>query len=290
MLGCITKFASRFAGQGTRLSIAWERIFDKFERPRVAIAKDALPLWAPTTFVNDSRTEGGSVEAVFALVLDFDHGGRLEQAVDVLGEFYGVVHSTFSHTDEEHRFRCVLPFGRPVLPAEYSRVWLAAEAMCHSRALFPDPSTKNASRLWFVPAHRVGAPFVSWRLQGGILEPGILAKRWCRAPPKALASRVPARPTSYEERDRRLRRASAYLSRMPSSVSGQGGHQALWRAAIALVRGFQLDLNDAFVLLKFEFSPRCEPPWSDRELWHKCRHALTAAHVPFGYLGDGHAA
>src|SRR5215471_7528670 len=107
MLGSITTFASRFAGQGRRLSIAWERLFDKFERPRVVAAKDGLPLWAPATFVNDSRAEGGSVEAVFALMLDFDHGGRIDDAVHVLSDYYGAIHSTFSHTKDEHRFRCV---------------------------------------------------------------------------------------------------------------------------------------------------------------------------------------
>ena len=90
MLGSITTFASRFAGQGRRLSIAWERLFDRFERPRVAAAKDGLPLWAPATFVNDSRAEGGTVEAIFALVLDFDHGGRIDDAVAVDGHITDV--------------------------------------------------------------------------------------------------------------------------------------------------------------------------------------------------------
>jgi len=73
--------------KGRRLSIAWERLFDKFERPRAAAAKDGLQLWAPATFVDNSRAEGVSVEAVFALVLDFDRGGRIERAVDVFGDY-----------------------------------------------------------------------------------------------------------------------------------------------------------------------------------------------------------
>src|SRR5207248_7861213 len=108
--------------------------------------------------------------------------------------------------------------------------------------------------------------------------------------PPPVAAPIARAPSPYEARERVLRRASAYLARMPASVSGQGGHNALWRAAVALIRGFQLDPADAFVLLKAEFSPRCEPPWSDRELWHKCREAVSAAHVPYGYIGGGHAA
>jgi hypothetical protein len=290
MLGSITTFASRFAGQGTRLSIAWERLFDKFEKPRIAAAKDGLPLWAPATFVNDSRAEGTSVEALSALVLDFDHGGTIDHAVRVLGDYYGAIHSTFSHSGEEHRFRCVLPLGRAVPAAEYVALWRAAAAMCHTVALVPDRSTKNASRIWFVPAHRAGEPYVVRRLGGAVLEPGLLVKQWGRVASNSSGPPLTRVLGPWDERGRLKHRAAAYLARMPASISGQGGHDALWRAALALIRGFQLDSYDAFVLLKSEFSPRCEPPWSDRELWHKCRQALSAAHVPFGYLGGGHAA
>ena len=54
---------------------------------------------------------------------------------------------------------------------------------------------------------------------------------------------------------------------------------------MALIRGFQLEPGDAFALLREEFSPRCSPQWSEREVWHKCRQAKSSAHVPFGYLG-----
>src|SRR5262245_11476225 len=139
MLGTITTFANRFSCGGKRLSIRWERLFDRFEQAPVAGSKDILPLWAPAVFVNDSRAEGCSVEAVFALVLDFDHGGTLEHAIEVFGDFYGAIHTTFSHSDEEHRFRCVLPFEGPIAADRYGPVWRAAEMMCHAAALFPDP-------------------------------------------------------------------------------------------------------------------------------------------------------
>jgi hypothetical protein len=223
-------------------------------------------------------------------VLDFDHGGRIERAIEVFRGYYGAIHSTFSHSDAEHRFRCVLPLRRAVSVDRYAALWRAAEAMCHAVALVPDRSTKNASRIWFVPAHRGGEPYVVHWLGGAVLDPKRLIERW-----GVVAARSSGPPLTrvvgpYEERVRLRHRASAYLARMPASISGQGGHDALWRAALALVRGFQLEPYDAFVLLKTEFSPRCEPPWGDRELWHKCRQALSAAHVPFGYLGGGHAA
>lgn len=78
-------------------------------------------------------------------------------------------------------------------------------------------------------------------------------------------------------------RALAYLGALPPSVSGQGGHAALWSAAAALVRGFELDSGDAEGLLLEHFNPRCLPQWSAREIRHKVKQA-GAARVPRGYL------
>src|SRR5260370_7354411 len=110
MLGNIRTFANRFSRQGKRLSIRWERLFDRFEDAPVASSKDELPLWSPAVFVNDSRAEGSSVDAVFALVLDFDHGGSLEHALEIFADHYRAIHTTFSHSPQDHRFRSLLPF------------------------------------------------------------------------------------------------------------------------------------------------------------------------------------
>jgi hypothetical protein len=81
-------------------------------------------------------------------------------------------------------------------------------------------------------------------------------------------------------------RARKYLAKMPEAVSGQGGHVACFRAAVALVRGFQLDESTALSLLVSDYNPRCAPQWSDRELEHKVRQA-GRAQVPSGYLLEG---
>lgn len=95
-----------------------------------------------------------------------------------------------------------------------------------------------------------------------------------------LPVEVPAIPRDVGDREKRAR---AYLTTMPPSVAGQGGHDALWRAAVALVRGFGLDDGTAFALLWGEFNPRCSPVWSQREVRHKVVQAGRAK-VPAGYL------
>jgi len=80
------------------------------------------------------------------------------------------------------------------------------------------------------------------------------------------------------DRDRLLHRASAYLGAMPPAVSGQGGHNAIYAAATALVHGFGLTDTEAMELLQNEYNPRCQPPWSVKELLHKVTDAFKRPH------------
>lgn len=82
-------------------------------------------------------------------------------------------------------------------------------------------------------------------------------------------------------------RARRYLAKMPPAIDGQGGHQATFAAALALVQGFGLDQGAALALLRDEYNPRCVPPWDERELQHKVADAARAARVPAGYLLEG---
>jgi len=79
-------------------------------------------------------------------------------------------------------------------------------------------------------------------------------------------------------------RASRYLATMAGSVSGQGGHDALWHATVALVRGFSLSADEALHLLTTEFNPRCLPAWSYNALRHKVESAGRDSRTPLGYL------
>ena len=83
------------------------------------------------------------------------------------------------------------------------------------------------------------------------------------------------------------KRARAYLAAMPAGVSGNGGHDATFKAAVALVHGFALEESEAWPLL-LEFNARCDPPWSNQELLHKLKDAgkLERYPHPYGHLLD----
>jgi hypothetical protein len=80
-------------------------------------------------------------------------------------------------------------------------------------------------------------------------------------------------------------RAGAYVAAMPPAISGQGGHQATFAVASALVHGFALYEEQAWPIM-CEYNARCSPPWSETELRHKLVDAfnLTRHPQPRGYL------
>ncbi len=73
------------------------------------------------------------------------------------------------------------------------------------------------------------------------------------------------------------RRAVAYVAEMPAAVSGNGGHNATYAAATALVHGFGIPPDRALELLLEHYNPRCQPPWSEKELRHKVQDAAARA-------------
>jgi hypothetical protein len=82
-----------------------------------------------------------------------------------------------------------------------------------------------------------------------------------------------------------LSRAAAYLERCPPAISGQGGHDQTFAVARAIVYGFSLGPEVGYELLTKHFNPRCLPPWSEKELLHKCEEADTQPFdKPRGYL------
>ena len=73
-----------------------------------------------------------------------------------------------------------------------------------------------------------------------------------------------------------LESARAYLSKVPGAVSGEGGHNRTYRAAMLCVEGFGLDPAEATTLLH-EWNQSCSPPWTDLEIDHKVREAVKKA-------------
>lgn len=79
-------------------------------------------------------------------------------------------------------------------------------------------------------------------------------------------------------------RARAWLRNTPGAISGQGGHNATFAVATALVHGFELSHGEAETLLH-EYNAKCMPPWKPNDLVHKLNEAFRVSHdKPKGWL------
>ena len=100
---------------------------------------------------------------------------------------------------------------------------------------------------------------------------------------------LPARPQPLRNHrladDNTVRRCSSYLNRLPASVAGAGGHNALLTAACVTLR-FGLADGDALDLLR-QFNDRALPPWDDRDVVRKLGEAHKLIGNNFGSMaGD----
>lgn len=101
----------------------------------------------------------------------------------------------------------------------------------------------------------------------------------------SLQQETVAAPAGIKQSSSVSERAAAYVAKMEPAVSGQGGHNAAFKVACALVKGFELNEAEAYSVFVSVYNPRCQPQWSEREILHKLR---SAAKQPgsSGFLRD----
>ena len=67
--------------------------------------------WCSHSFVGQHRSEDNAIPGFNLLVLDVDHGVDLDTAKKLLKEYKALFYTTKRHTDNEHRFRIVMPIN-----------------------------------------------------------------------------------------------------------------------------------------------------------------------------------
>lgn len=269
----ITRFRELYATEAKPDPIDWQSLFAEFSQ-KVPYRGDLRhPGWSPAEFDPPKRSLD-NCKRIHALVLDFDNQSKggdrvadpvtIESITETLLDYYALIHTTRHHTRDWPRFRVILPLERPIDRLGYQVLWQAAARVWPTL----DPAPKDPSRFWYTPgvADIEGAEFEALTIKGAYLNPDEFSKPIVETKPP------PAAPSSLLET-----RARAYLEKMPAAISGAGGHNDLWRAARKLVCDFGLNEQAAFRILKTEYNPRCQPPWSDKEIQHKVQQALTRA-------------
>lgn len=240
----------------------------------------------------------GDCAGLAAVPLDCDGSGdwhALLGVLDLAGAAY-LAYRSGGHTPDLPKWRVVLPLSAPCAAPPKERYqaglgWvqgILAELAQLGPAGF-DPTVDRLLSPIYPGARRTpeaSAPEVRWR-DGLCFDPRrLLLATGYRMPAPAPPAARPAAPRGVDEA-LVLRRAEAWLAKLPGAVQGQGGSDATIKAAAGLVRGFCLSERDALALLLHDFNPRCTPPWSERDLERKVAQALRLSRLPAdGWLRD----
>lgn len=80
-------------------------------------------------------------------------------------------------------------------------------------------------------------------------------------------------PCSGDVLEERLLLADAFCEKAEGAVAGANGSLALWNVARHLVRFLELPLDVAYDIIATEYNPKCQPPWTTSEIWHKLEDA-----------------
>ncbi len=277
-VGCF--WPSIFQTTGRHMAMPWELAEKRITDPKPGVAKESLPRWALAEYRGGKRNLASFIRG-HALMFDVDDGTTLAQIGRALDGLYALVHTTFSATEAEpDRYRVIVPLDAPVVTVEeHDRVWRWLASKIEAVGGVPEHSAKSAAQPFAVPARPPTGYYVARVFPGAFAA----VDEALTVIPKPEPLPMPEREAD-DSHDRRLVRASKYLASMDPAISGSGGHAATMRAAVAMLRGFALQPADALRLLVAEYNRRCQPPWTERELAHKCRQAFQRGRMPFGAL------
>src|SRR5688572_22529594 len=106
-LAAIVEAGSRARAQATQdPAIAMRAKADEMRFHARASAKRDLRLWSPVLY-REGTSERGSegVTHISCLVLDYDKGVRISEALSLWQDWFHCVHTTWSHTPEHPKFR-----------------------------------------------------------------------------------------------------------------------------------------------------------------------------------------
>lgn len=119
--------------------------------PVVSETKD-VNLFGPYRFGNEKTRANRNIEAVSALVFDIDNaqGKSFEEIIDLVKAFSGVIHTTWSHTATEPRYRVCLALTDEVEADNYSAVRENFLEFNSGLREIIDPACSDISRAYYV--------------------------------------------------------------------------------------------------------------------------------------------
>lgn len=135
----------------TIYKMPWRRIALTLTHPRPYVEKAKRELWSPTVF-NEKRSIKTAIETCI-LVFDLDGGSKIQETEEALKKenVAYLLHTTASHTEEDHKYRVIMPIFSPV-PAKLWKHYYSQALNWWNRTIQSptDPACKDVSRAYYL--------------------------------------------------------------------------------------------------------------------------------------------
>ena len=127
--------------------------------------KKELPLWRFITLKEGSERKANQeyYDTIHMLIVEFDHGVRIPEIEQLASEYSYALHTTSNHTQEEHRFRLMLPLDISY-PESFWRLPLVKQAM---QIKFPGLDKSCFINYQCIPALPANPSDYYYKIQGG---------------------------------------------------------------------------------------------------------------------------
>lgn len=148
---------------------AAEQRYQYLRAEAVRSAKKDFRLWAPALYKPNSRRGSENVVYLSCLVLDCDDGTPIEDASETWEAWFHLVHTTWSHSPEHHKYRVIVPLAQPVAAKDWRQVWHWAEDFV-GRSI--DPACKGEGHAFALPVvPDMDHPRAAFSAPGPLLDP-----------------------------------------------------------------------------------------------------------------------
>lgn len=227
---------ARFAHHGRRQTYSWEEFLKIVADPEIVNNKDDVAGFSFAAFDGDRRSLE-QVQMIYALAFDFDQGDTtIKQAKRLLPGVKGVTYTTFNHSSKFPKIRVVYLLSRPVGSDEYAIIWATIAEKITKSGRKLDESTKDASRLWFLPARKRDAVYEWQRLSGNALEVDPLVQGKT-SPPRPFSREVakPKKPAPEEKERCGEGSASDSFFGRAFVLAGMAPFEPLWNGVLPVI-------------------------------------------------------
>ena len=149
---CIGVVASRLDTKPKQLTMTWAELRAHLSQPvEYRDEKDGAG-WMPVMLRDERKGRlSENVDKFACIVLDVDHGMTFDDAAERLRAvgYEAILHTSFSHSAREDRFRAVLPLAAPATPVQAKALILAMQRVLDGKA---DPACVDPARFFYLPA------------------------------------------------------------------------------------------------------------------------------------------